>query len=155
MPRAKEEVLRWLWLACPNAARWARLWNAAESRGVPLRAILATVAEVGAVCLAGNLAYRLRDVLLLILIAGFVALLLNPLVASRSAGGAAPGHRSQRGHGQHSPAARSCRCPAHRAPPAPGPARPDIGEQPIHYPLCWLRPRRVTSASVSAAASPS
>jgi hypothetical protein len=35
------------------------------------------------------------------------------------------------------------------------PARPDIGEQPIHYPLCGLRPRRVTSASVSAAASPS
>jgi hypothetical protein len=35
---------------------------------------------VGAVYLAGKLACRLRDVLLLILVAGFVALLLNPLV---------------------------------------------------------------------------
>jgi predicted PurR-regulated permease PerM len=61
--------------------RLCRLWNAAESSGVPLRAILATVAVAAAVYLAGKVAYRLRDVLLLMLVAGFVALLLNPLVA--------------------------------------------------------------------------
>ncbi len=47
---------------------------------MPLRAILATVAVVVAVWMAGKLIYRLRDVLLLMIVAGFVALLLNPLV---------------------------------------------------------------------------
>ncbi len=53
-----------------------------ESRGVPLRAILATVAVVVAVYLAGKLFYRLRDVFLLVTVAGFIALLLNPLVVA-------------------------------------------------------------------------
>ena len=47
---------------------------------MPLRAILATVAVVVTVWMAGKLIYRLRDVLLLMIVAGFVALLLNPLV---------------------------------------------------------------------------
>jgi predicted PurR-regulated permease PerM len=57
-----------------------RLWAAAESRNVPLRAILATVAVVVVVYMFGKLVYRLRDVLLLMVVAGFVAVLLNPLV---------------------------------------------------------------------------
>src|ERR1700722_16947913 len=62
-------------------SRLSRLWNAAESRAGPLRAILATVAGGAAVFLAGKVPCRLLDVLLLMLVAGFVALLLNPLVA--------------------------------------------------------------------------
>jgi predicted PurR-regulated permease PerM len=68
-------------LQAPQTRR-ARLWSAAESRGVPLRAILATVAVVVAVYLAGKLFYRLRDVFLLIAVAGFIAVLLNPLVVA-------------------------------------------------------------------------
>jgi predicted PurR-regulated permease PerM len=60
--------------------RRARLWSAAEVRGVPLRAILATIAAVAGVYLAGKVIYRLREVILLLIISGFVALLLNPLV---------------------------------------------------------------------------
>jgi predicted PurR-regulated permease PerM len=60
--------------------RRAVLWSAAEARGVPLRAILATIAAVILFYLAGKIVYRLRDVILLIAVAGFIALLLNPLV---------------------------------------------------------------------------
>ena len=56
------------------------MWGAADRSGVPLRTILVTVAVVGMTFLAGKLIYRLRDVMLLFLVAGFVALLLNPLV---------------------------------------------------------------------------
>jgi predicted PurR-regulated permease PerM len=59
-----------------------RLWRAAECRGIPLRAILATVGVVVATFLAGKLLYRLRDVVLLMAVSGFVALLLNPLVVA-------------------------------------------------------------------------
>jgi predicted PurR-regulated permease PerM len=58
----------------------ARLWHYADMRHVPLRTIVVTVAVVAAVYLAGQLLYRLRTILLLIVVAGFVALLLNPLV---------------------------------------------------------------------------
>jgi predicted PurR-regulated permease PerM len=64
----------------PPITRRARLWQTAEANHVPLRAILATVAVVVATFLAGKLIYRLRDVILLIVVAGFVALILNPLV---------------------------------------------------------------------------
>jgi predicted PurR-regulated permease PerM len=64
----------------PAGTRRERLWRAAESRGIPLRAILATVGVVVAAYLAGKLLYRLRDVLLLLAVSGFIALLLNPLV---------------------------------------------------------------------------
>jgi predicted PurR-regulated permease PerM len=58
----------------------ARLWKAADSRGVPLRTIVVAVLVVAFFYLSGKLIYRLRDVVLLLLVAGFVALLLNPLV---------------------------------------------------------------------------
>lgn len=61
-------------------ARDGRLRDAVAKRGVPLAAILVTVAVVVLVYLAGKLAYRIRDVLLMIAVAGFVSLILNPLV---------------------------------------------------------------------------
>ena len=64
----------------PPQTRRARLWRTAESQGIPLRAILATVAVVVVTFMAGKLLYRLRDVVLLMAVSGFVALLLNPLV---------------------------------------------------------------------------
>ena len=63
-----------------DATRRARLWAAAESKGVPLRAILTTIAAVVLVYLAGKVIFRLREVILLLVVAGFIALLLNPLV---------------------------------------------------------------------------
>src|SRR5215475_15980090 len=60
--------------------RRARLLAAAAARGVPLATILVTVAVVVLTYLAGKLAYRLRDVILMIVVAGFLALILNPLV---------------------------------------------------------------------------
>ena len=59
----------------------ARLFQAADRRHVPLRTILVTVAVVVAAYLAGKLIYRLRDIVLLMLVAGFTAMLLNPVVA--------------------------------------------------------------------------
>jgi len=56
------------------------LWWASERRNVPLRTIVTTVAVVAATYLAGKVIYRIRDILLLIVVAGFVALLLNPIV---------------------------------------------------------------------------
>lgn len=60
--------------------RLGRLWDAAELRKVPLRTIIAAILAVAFFFLAGKLIYRLRDVLLLLLVAGFLALILNPLV---------------------------------------------------------------------------
>ncbi len=80
--------------ACPRHGRWhavrvtdpstrrARLWQAAEARKIPLRAILATVGVVVVVYLAAQLIDRLRGVILLLVVAGFLALLLNPLVVA-------------------------------------------------------------------------
>ena len=65
----------------PPRGRLARLFEAAGRRHVPLRTILVTVAVVVATYLAGKLIYRLRDIVLLMLVAGFVAMLLNPVVA--------------------------------------------------------------------------
>ncbi len=61
-------------------SRWARLFKAAEKRGVPLRSILATVAVVILAYLAGKVIYRIRDVLLIMVVAGFIAIILNPVV---------------------------------------------------------------------------
>jgi predicted PurR-regulated permease PerM len=66
----------------PPETRRARLWRAADSSGVPLRAILVTVAVVVVTYMAGKLLYRLRDVVLLVAVSGFIALLLNPLVVA-------------------------------------------------------------------------
>ena len=60
--------------------RVSRMWLAADRRNVPLRTIMTTVAVVAATYLAGKLIYRLRDVVLLFAVAGFLALLLNPLL---------------------------------------------------------------------------
>jgi len=62
------------------AGRLARLWQYADARHVPLRTIVVTVAVVAATYLAGKLIYRLRDIILLMVVAGFLALLLNPIV---------------------------------------------------------------------------
>jgi predicted PurR-regulated permease PerM len=66
----------------PPQGRMARLFKYADTRRIPLRTIVVTVAVVAAVYLAGQLVYRLRTLVLLIIVAGFVALLLNPLVVS-------------------------------------------------------------------------
>jgi len=60
--------------------RRARLQMAAAARGVPLAAIVTTVAVVALAFLLGKLIYRMRDIILLIVVAGFIALILNPLV---------------------------------------------------------------------------
>jgi predicted PurR-regulated permease PerM len=60
--------------------RLARLWKAADVRHIPLRTILVTVAVVAVTYLAGKLIYRLRDIVLLVLVGGFGAVLLNPIV---------------------------------------------------------------------------
>ncbi len=64
----------------PPPGRLARLFRYADARRVPLRTILVTVGVVAATFLAAQLIYRLRTLVLLIIVAGFVALLLNPLV---------------------------------------------------------------------------
>jgi predicted PurR-regulated permease PerM len=61
-------------------SRRDRLWDAAAARGVPLLAILATVAVVVVTFLAAKLVYKLREIILLMVVAGFIALLLNPVV---------------------------------------------------------------------------
>jgi predicted PurR-regulated permease PerM len=58
--------------------RRARLWEAAGARGIPLQTIVVTVGVVVVVYLAGHLIYKIREILLLIVVAGFIALLLNP-----------------------------------------------------------------------------
>jgi predicted PurR-regulated permease PerM len=62
--------------------RHRRLRDAAARRDVPLATILVSVAVVILAYLAGKLAYRIRDVLLMIAVAGFVCLILNPLVVA-------------------------------------------------------------------------
>ncbi len=66
--------------ATATPGRVGRLRAAAAARGIPLAAIITAVAVVALTFLAGKLLYRLRDVVLLIVVAGFVALILNPLV---------------------------------------------------------------------------
>jgi predicted PurR-regulated permease PerM len=62
--------------------RLASLWLSAERRHVPLRTILTTVAVVAATYLLGQLIYRIRDIVLMLLVSGFVAVLLNPIVVA-------------------------------------------------------------------------
>jgi predicted PurR-regulated permease PerM len=64
------------------ASRAERFWVGANARGIPLQAIVATVAIVAATYVAGKLLYRLRDVVLLLLVAAFIAVLLDPVVAA-------------------------------------------------------------------------
>ena len=60
--------------------RRERLWEAAEARGVPLRTILTWVGVVVAVYLLGLLLDRLRLIVLLVVVASFIAVLLDPIV---------------------------------------------------------------------------
>jgi predicted PurR-regulated permease PerM len=60
--------------------RLNRVWAAADFRRVPLRTIITAILAVAFFFLAGKVLYRLKDVLLLLLVAGFLALILNPVV---------------------------------------------------------------------------
>ena len=66
----------------PRGTRSARILRWADARDVPLLTILVTVGTVVVVYLSGRLLYRLRDIVVLILAAGFISLVLNPLVAA-------------------------------------------------------------------------
>jgi predicted PurR-regulated permease PerM len=66
----------------PPLTRRARLWAAAEAKGVPLRTILTVALVVITVYMLAKVVYRLRDVLLLIIVAAFIAVILNPLVVA-------------------------------------------------------------------------
>jgi predicted PurR-regulated permease PerM len=57
-----------------------RVWAGADLARVPLRTIIVTVAVVAAAYLSYKLVYRLRNILLLFMVAGFIAVLLNPVV---------------------------------------------------------------------------
>jgi len=61
-------------------SRRGRLRVAAAARGVPLATIITAVAVVAFAYLASKLIYRLRNVVLMMMVAGFIALILNPLV---------------------------------------------------------------------------
>jgi predicted PurR-regulated permease PerM len=63
-----------------TATRVTRVRAAAAARGIPLATIITSVAVLVLAYLAGKLLYRLRDVLLLMFVGGFIALILNPLV---------------------------------------------------------------------------
>ena len=64
----------------PDAPRRERLFAAASAKGVPLRTILTIDAVVIVTWVLFRLLGRLRDVILWILIAAFIALVLNPAV---------------------------------------------------------------------------
>ena len=66
----------------PPRTRRERLWAAAAARGIPLPTILTVAVVLVALYLLAKIVYRLRDVLLLILVAAFVSVLLNPLVVA-------------------------------------------------------------------------
>jgi len=67
--------------ATPAAlSRRERVVRWADLKSVPLPTILVTIGIVVVVYLGGKLLYRLRDIALLILVGGFIALVLNPQV---------------------------------------------------------------------------
>ncbi len=55
-------------------------WKWADTRDIPLRTIVATVVVVALAYLAAITLYRLRSLLVLLLVGSFIALLLNPIV---------------------------------------------------------------------------
>jgi predicted PurR-regulated permease PerM len=65
-----------------DQSRRTRILRLADEKQIPLRTIVVTVAILVAVYLAGLLLYRLRDVVMLMLVGGFVALFLNPQVVA-------------------------------------------------------------------------
>jgi len=66
----------------PDAPRRDRLFAAASAKGVPLRTILTVDAVVIVTWVLYRLLGRLREVILWVLIAAFIALVLNPAVAA-------------------------------------------------------------------------
>jgi hypothetical protein len=62
--------------------RRGRLRVAAAARGVPLATIITAVAVVAFAYLAGKLIYRLRDVVLMMMVAGFIALIAGIVTAA-------------------------------------------------------------------------
>jgi len=62
------------------ASRRARILERADASNVPLRTILVSVMTVAGVYVTAMLLYRLRYLVMLMLVGGFVALILNPLV---------------------------------------------------------------------------
>ena len=66
----------------PDAPRRDRLFAAASAKGVPLRTILTIDAVVITTWVLYRLLGRLREVILWVLIASFIALVLNPAVAA-------------------------------------------------------------------------
>jgi predicted PurR-regulated permease PerM len=61
-------------------SRRALLLDRAERANIPMKTILATIFSVVVVYFAGLTLYRLRSLVLLLLVGGFVALVLNPAV---------------------------------------------------------------------------
>jgi len=66
----------------PQSSRRERLFASASARGVPLRTILAVDAVVIATWVLYRLLGRLREVILWVLIAAFIALVLDPAVVA-------------------------------------------------------------------------
>ena len=62
--------------------RRGMLLRAADVNRVPVRSILFTIATVAGVYLAGQVLFRLRTILIIGLLSGFIALILNPLVVA-------------------------------------------------------------------------
>src|ERR1035438_6544219 len=63
-----------------SETRRARLFERAQVNDVPLKTILVTIFAVVVVYFAGKLLFRLRELMLLLLVGGFIALILNPIV---------------------------------------------------------------------------
>lgn len=63
--------------AAPSRVRRRVVWN-----NVPFGTIIATVGIIVSVYLLGKVLYRLRDVVLVMIVSGFIALLLDPLVVA-------------------------------------------------------------------------
>jgi predicted PurR-regulated permease PerM len=61
---------------------WTRLSRAAESRGIPLWTIVTIAGLAATIYVGGKVLYRLRDLLILLVVSGFMALILNPLVVT-------------------------------------------------------------------------
>lgn len=64
----------------PGGTRWTLLRGAAESRGIPLRTIITVIGLAAMIYVGAKVLYRLRDILILLAVSGFIALILNPLV---------------------------------------------------------------------------
>jgi hypothetical protein len=66
--------------AALRPSRYERMRAAAAARGIPLPAILTFCGVVVVIYLTGKIAYRMLDILLMIAVAGFLSVILNPLV---------------------------------------------------------------------------